>query len=228
MLFRINVVLTISLSVIHLSGQTLPEGFVFLENEIPNLMVDLRYSKDENFLGKKVEGYKSEQKAVGTLELARALRRVQKKLELQGLGLKIYDAYRPQRAVNNFIAWSRVKNDTLKKSKYYPYLPKAKLFELGFIASKSGHSRGSTVDLTLVYLSRECRGKKLDMGGNWDFFGDHSNYGFEDLNENQKQNRKKLRDVMTTSGFKPYEKEWWHFTLINEPYPNKYFDFTVE
>lgn len=228
MLFRINVVLTISLSVIHLSGQTLPEGFVFLENEIPNLMVDLRYSKDENFLGKKVEGYKSEQKAVGTLELARALRRVQKKLELQGLGLKIYDAYRPQRAVNNFIAWSRVKNDTLKKSKYYPYLPKAKLFELGFIASKSGHSRGSTVDLTLVYLSRECRGKKLDMGGNWDFFGDLSNYGFEDLNKNQKQNRKKLRDIMTTSGFKPYEKEWWHFTLINEPYPNKYFDFTVE
>ena len=228
MLFRINVVLTISLSVIHLSGQTLPEGFVFLENEIPNLMVDLRYSKDENFLGKKVEGYKSEQKAVGTLELARALRRVQKKLELQGLGLKIYDAYRPQRAVNNFIAWSRVQNDTLKKSKYYPYLPKAKLFELGFIASKSGHSRGSTVDLTLVYLSRECRGKKLDMGGNWDFFGDLSNYGFEDLNKNQKQNRKKLRDVMTTSGFKPYEKEWWHFTLINEPYPNKYFDFTVE
>ena len=228
MLFRINVVLIISMSFIHLSGQTLPEGFVFLENEIPNLIVDLRYSKDDNFLGKKVEGYKSGQKAIGTLELAKALKRVQKKLESEGLGLKIYDAYRPQRAVNNFIAWSRVKNDTLKKSKYYPYLSKAKLFELGFIASKSGHSRGSTVDLTLVCLSRECRGKKLDMGGSWDFFGDLSNYGFEDLNKNQKQNRKKLRDVMTTSGFKPYEKEWWHFTLINEPYPNKYFDFTVE
>ena len=228
MLFRINVVLVISISFIHLSGQTLPEGFVFLENEIPNLIVDLRYSKDDNFLGKKVKGYKSGQKAIGTLELAKALKRVQKKLNSQGLGLKIYDAYRPQRAVNNFITWSRVKNDTIKKSKYYPYLPKDKLFELGFIASKSGHSRGSTVDLTLVYLSRECRGKKLDMGGSWDFFGDLSNYGFEDLNKNQKQNRKKLRDVMTTSGFKPYEKEWWHFTLINEPYPNKYFDFTVE
>ena len=228
MLFRINVVLVISISFINLSGQTLPEGFVFLENEIPNLIVDLRYSKDDNFMGKKVEGYKSGQKAIGTLELANALKQVQKNLKSQGLGLKIYDAYRPQRAVNNFIAWSRVKNDTIKKSKYYPYLPKAKLFELGFIASKSGHSRGSTVDLTLVYLSRECRGKKLDMGGSWDFFGDLSNYGFEDLNKNQKQNRKKLRDVMTTSGFKPYEKEWWHFTLINEPYPNKYFDFTVE
>ena len=228
MLFRINVVLIISMSFIHLSGQTLPEGFVFLENEIPNLIVDLRYSKDDNFMGKKVEGYKIGQKAIGTLELANALKQVQKNLKSQGLGLKIYDAYRPQRAVNNFIAWSRVKNDTIKKSKYYPYLPKAKLFELGFIASKSGHSRGSTVDLTLVYLSRECRGKKLDMGGSWDFFGDLSNYGFEDLNKNQKQNRKKLRDVMTTSGFKPYEKEWWHFTLINEPYPNKYFDFTVE
>ena len=228
MLFRINVVLVISMPFIHLSGQTLPEGFVFLENEIPNLIVDLRYSKDDNFLGKKVEGYKSGQKAIGTLELAKALRRVQKKLKPQGLGLKIFDAYRPQRAVNNFITWSRVKNDTIKKSKYYPYLPKSKLFELGFIASKSGHSRGSTVDLTLVYLSRECRGKKLDMGGSWDFFGDLSNYGFQDLNKNQKRNRKKLRDVMTTSGFKPYEKEWWHFTLINEPYPNKYFDFTVE
>ncbi len=228
MLFRINVVLIISMSFIHLSGQTLPEGFVFLENEIPNLIVDLRYSKDDNFMGKKFEGYKSGQKAIGTLELANALKQVQKNLKSQGLGLKIYDAYRPQRAVNNFIAWSRVKNDTLKKSKYYPYLPKAKLFELGFIASKSGHSRGSTVDLTLVYLSRECRGKKLDMGGNWDFFGDLSNYGFQDLNKNQIQNRKKLRDVMTTFGFKPYDKEWWHFTLINEPYPNKYFDFTVE
>ena len=228
MLFRINVVLVISISFINLSGQTLPEGFVFLENEIPNLIVDLRYSKDDNFLGKKVEGYKSGQKTIGTLELANALKQVQKKLKSQGLGLKIYDAYRPQRAVNNFIAWSRVKNDTIKKSKYYPYLPKAKLFELGFIASKSGHSRGSTVDLTLVYLSRECRGKKLDMGGNWDFFGDLSNYGFQDLNKNQIQNRKKLRDVMTTFGFKPYDKEWWHFTLINEPYPNKYFDFTVE
>ena len=228
MLFKINVVLITTMSFIYLGGQTLPQGFVFLENEIPNLIVDLRYSKDDNFLGKKVEGYKSGQKAIGTLELAKALRRVQKKLKSQGLGLKIFDAYRPQRAVNNFITWSRVKNDTIKKSIYYPYLPKAKLFELGFIASKSGHSRGSTVDLTLVYLSRECRGKRLDMGGNWDFFGDLSNYGFEDLNKNQKQNRKKLRDVMTTSGFKPYDKEWWHFTLINEPYPNKYFDFTVE
>ena len=228
MLFKINVVLITTMSFIYLGGQTLPQGFVFLENEIPNLIVDLRYSKDDNFLGKKVEGYKSGQKAIGTLELAKALRRVQKKLKSQGLGLKIFDAYRPQRAVNNFITWSRVKNDTIKKSKYYPYLSKAKLFELGFIASKSGHSRGSTVDLTLVYLSRECRGKRLDMGGNWDFFGDLSNYGFEDLNKNQKQNRKKLRDVMTTSGFKPYDKEWWHFTLINEPYPNKYFDFTVE
>ena len=228
MLFRINVVLVIPISFINLSGQTLPEGFVFLENEIPNLIVDLRYSKDDNFLGKKVEGYKSGQKAIGTLELANALKQVQKNLKSQGLGLKIYDAYRPQRAVNNFIAWSRVKNDTIKKSKYYPYLPKAKLFELGFIASKSGHSRGSTVDLTLVCLSRECRGERLDMGGNWDFFGDRSNYGFEDLNKNQKQNRKKLRDVMTSYGFKPYDKEWWHFTLINEPYPNKYFDFTVE
>ena len=228
MLFKINVVLITSMSFIYLGGQTLPEGFVFLENEIPNLIVDLRYSKDDNFLGKKVEGYKSGQKAIGTLELAKALRRVQKKLKPQGLGLKIFDAYRPQRAVNNFITWSRVKNDTIKKSKYYPYLPKSKLFELGFIASKSGHTRGSTVDLTLVYLSRECRGKRLDMGGNWDFFGNISNYGFEDLNKNQKQNRKKLRDVMTAYGFKPYDKEWWHFTLINEPYPNKYFDFTVE
>jgi len=152
---------------------------------------------------------------------------VQEKLKPLGLGLKIFDAYRPQRAVNDFINWSKHPKDTLTKSIYYPKLAKDQLFDLGYIASRSGHSRGSTVDLTLIYLEGEKKGLVLDMGGVWDFFGIQSNYYFEGVSKQQKSNRKLLRETMKVAGFLPYDEEWWHFTLKEEPFPNLYFDFIV-
>ncbi|MFL2597162.1 MAG: M15 family metallopeptidase, partial [Flavobacteriaceae bacterium] len=166
------------------------------------------------------------QKIVGTYHLAKALQKVQIKLKKEGLGLKLFDAYRPQQAVDDFIQWSKISSDTLAKEKYYPNIPKDSLFNYGYIASKSGHSRGSTIDLTLIYLFGEKRGQELDMGGYWDYFGKNSNYNFDLLSKKQKDNRRKLRNTMILNGFLPYEKEWWHFTLKNEPFSDKYFDFT--
>ena len=157
--------------------------------------------------------------------MAQALKKAQSKLKAEGLGLKIFDAYRPQRAVDDFFEWSQRPEDTLTKANYYPQLPKDRLFEMGYIAMKSGHSRGSTVDLTLVYLDGKKKGEALDMGGNWDNFGVRSHYDFNPLTPIQKENRKLLREVLLQNGFKPYEKEWWHFTLMQEPFPDLYFDF---
>ncbi|MEK9612406.1 MAG: M15 family metallopeptidase [Flavobacteriaceae bacterium] len=202
----------------------LPKGFVFLNDAIPELVVDLRYATPENFMGRPVEGY-SHSKIIGTLPLAEALTKVQKQLSTKKLGLKVFDAYRPQRAVDDFIRWSKVSSDTLKKNEYYPQLHKDSLFKLGYIASKSGHSRGSTVDLTLIYTTGKDKGIELDMGGSWDFFGNRSHFAFKEITPIQKANRTLLKTVMLEMGFVPYEKEWWHFTLQNEPYPNTYFDF---
>ena len=206
--------------------QKLPEGFVFLSDEIPELIVELRYASKDNFMGREIKGYRIGQKIVGTYHLAKALQKVQIKLKKEGLGLKLFDAYRPQKAVDDFIQWSKILSDTLAKEKYYPNIPKDSLFSYGYIASKSGHSRGSTIDLTLIYLIGKKRGQELDMGGDWDYFGKNSNYNFKLISKKQKNNRKKLRNIMTLYGFSPYEKEWWHFTLKNEPFPDKYFDFT--
>ena len=206
-------------------AQELTKGFTYLENHIPNLKVELRYATTDNFMGRIVQGYRPNQKVIGTLALAKALKKVQKQLATRDLGLKIFDAYRPQRAVNDFIEWSKHPQDTLTKQKYYPKLVKNRLFKLGFIAEKSGHSRGSTVDLTLVYRSGSKKGKALDMGSSWDFFGIISHYNYKSITSTQKENRKLLREVMISAGFVPYEKEWWHFTLQKEPFYHTYFDF---
>lgn len=225
MRFRNKGFLFISLFSWSLFGQTLPEGFVFLKEQISDLEVSLRYATTDNFTGRIVNGYHPKQKVIGTAALAQALKKAQSKLKAEGLGLKIFDAYRPQRAVDDFVQWSQRPKDTLTKANYYPQLPKDRLFEMGYIAMKSGHSRGSTVDLTLVYLEGKKKGKTLDMGGNWDYFGVRSHYDFNPLTSIQKENRKLLREVLLQNGFKPYEKEWWHFTLIQEPFPDLYFDF---
>ena len=177
-------------------------------------------------MGRRVKAYYSDI-AIGSIALAKQLKKVQAELKPMGFGIKIFDAYRPQTAVNDFIKWSEIPNDTISKKEYYPNLKKNTLFDLGFISKKSGHSRGSTVDLTLIYLGKDKKGKELDMGSSWDFFGDISNYDSPKINEIQKLNRKLLRDVMISNGFIPYEKEWWHFTLINEPFPNTYYDFSI-
>ncbi len=205
----------------------LPDEFINLQKVDSTLQVELRYASSNNFMGRKVKGY-TFQKAYGTKGLANALLKVQNKLAQQGLGLKIYDAYRPQRAVDNFVAWAEQTEDTLQKEKYYPKIAKKNLFQEGYIARKSGHSRGSTVDLTLIYIEGPQKNKELDMGGSWDYFGERSHYAYTHISDAQKANRKRLRTLMIASGFKPYEKEWWHFTLANEPFPNTYFDFIPE
>ena len=207
-------------------AQELPENFVLIKELIPSIVIEMRYDTNNNFTGRPIPGYGSRQ-AVITIATANALKKVQKELNKLGLGLKIFDAYRPQKAVNHFMKWSDQPSDTIMKNKYYPNLKKNTLFDLGYIASKSGHTRGSTIDLTLLYVSGPEKGKEVDMGSVWDLFGARSGYGYEAISIIQKANRKLLRELMVAHKFLPYDKEWWHFSLNNEPYPDTYFDFIV-
>lgn len=202
----------------------LPSGFVYLDEVIPEAQYQIRYYGKYNFTGSPVSGYKAPL-AITTSKAANALKKVSDALSAKGYILRIYDAYRPQKAVNRFVAWSLDPSDIKNKALYYPELDKRNLFKLGFISRKSGHSRGSTIDLTLAY---QKTGTLVDMGSPYDFFGDISYYNTSLVNTAQHQNRKILKDAMVRQGFKPYAKEWWHFTLINEPYPATYFDFNVE
>ena len=209
-----------------LLAQKLPENFVLVKDFVPSIAIEMRYSTNNNFTGRPIPGYGSRE-AVITIATASALKKVQKELNKLGLGLKIFDAYRPQKAVNYFIKWSDHPSDTIMKKKYYPNLKKKDLFNLGYIASKSGHTRGSTVDVTLLYVSGPDKGKEVDMGSVWDLFGVRSGYGYEAISIIQKANRRLLRELMIAHEFLTYDKEWWHFSLKNEPYPNTYFDFIV-
>lgn len=208
---------------LNLSAQ-LPKGFVYVKDEIPNIQIELRYFSDNNFVGQRIDGYQKEV-LILSKEATDALKLVQLELNKKGLGLKIYDGYRPQRAVNHFYKWALDVNDTLMKQQFYPNELKQNLFKKGYIASKSGHTRGSTLDVTLIDLKT---GTALDMGFSYDFFGQESWVVFDELIVKQKENRSQLQKAMLTHGFKNYPQEWWHFTLINEPYPDTYFDFVVE
>jgi len=202
----------------------LPEGFVYAKIEIPNIEVDLQYCGDNNFVGEIIDGYHANV-AIITTQTAAALKLVQAELAKQNLSIKIYDAYRPQRAVNHFVRWAKVVNDTLMKKQFYPRVDKKNLFRDGYIASKSRHSSGSTLDVTLVNLKT---GEVLDMGSPYDFFGSESWVENKNLTKVQSKNRKTLQEVMLNNGFRNYAQEWWHFTLRGEPYRNQYFDFLVE
>ncbi|PYE80071.1 D-Ala-D-Ala dipeptidase VanX [Winogradskyella epiphytica] len=204
--------------------QELPEGFVYAKSVIPDLDVELRYFSQNNFVGDTIDGYKANRLIV-TKGTAEKLKLVQEELQSQNLCLKVYDGYRPQRAVNHFIRWARVLDDTLQKSEFYPRVEKKNLFKSGYIASRSGHSRGSTVDLTIIDGQT---GEALDMGSPYDFFGKESWIEHDGLTEEQKQNRQLLQKVMLKHNFRNYPKEWWHFTLRWEPFPKTYFDFEVE
>ncbi|WGH76558.1 M15 family metallopeptidase [Tenacibaculum tangerinum] len=212
------------LSFLAIHSQNLPEGFSYINEVSPTIQSELRYCHDNNFIGTSVNGYE-EDVLIATTSTAKALKRVQDELATQKLGLKIYDAYRPQTAVNHFVTWARVMNDTLMKQHYYPEVNKRHLFKLGYISSKSGHSRGSTVDLTIINLET---GKELDMGSPYDFFGSSSHISYQNLTEKQKKNRQLLQTIMRKHGFRSYSKEWWHFTLRNEPFPKTFFDFPVK
>ena len=203
--------------------KNLHKDFVYIKEQIPDIKLDIRYAGSNNFIGKPVNSY---QKPVGILSkpATEALEKVQNDLMSQGYCLKIFDAYRPQTAVNHFIEWARNPADTLTKAKFYPEVAKKDLFQLGYIASKSGHSRGSTIDLTIMDAKT---GKELDMGSGYDFFGDISHHNTDKITKEQKANRSLLKRIMIKNGFRPYPEEWWHYTLRNEPYLETYFDFPV-
>lgn len=203
----------------------LPSGFIYLDQVSPTIVTQLRYFTSNNFVGRPVQGYVANRTIV-TEPTAVALSNVQKELNAYGLGLLIFDAYRPQQAVNNFVVWAEDTADTKTKSQYYPNVDKRDLFKEGYIAEKSGHSRGSTVDLTIVQLGNSV--KQLDMGSSFDYFGPQSWPDYANISPQQKANRLLLRTIMMKYGFVPYEKEWWHFTLKDEPFPDTYFDFLVQ
>ena len=202
----------------------LPDGFVYVKQQIPSIQSELRYFSGNNFIGKPIKGYNKDVCILST-QATRALKKVQKELISFNLSLKIYDAYRPQRAVNHFIAWARDLNDTIKKQEYYPEVDKKDLFKDQYIATKSRHSSGSTLDVTLVDMNT---GDELNMGTPYDYFGPQSWIHFMRLTTQQKANRLLLQSIMTKHGFRPYPWEWWHFTLRGEPFKDQHFDFPVE
>ena len=200
-----------------------PSGFVLLSDYVPGIVQEIRYFSTYNFVGDRIDGYE-EPCAILTAEAARALKSVSNEMNVQGYRLKIFDAYRPARAVKHFVLWGIEDQDIRMKPYFYPELEKQELFVKGYIAKLSSHSRGSTVDLTLLDMKT---GKELDMGGPFDFFSDVSHPDYKGITEEQFDNRMILQNVMVRNGFKPIDCEWWHFTLVDEPYPETYFDFPV-
>ena len=197
--------------------------FALITDVVPDAILEIRYFSTYNFIGNRIPGYE-EPVAILSKEAAAALQLVSADLKAKGYRLKIYDAYRPQRAVDHFVRWGKALEDTRMKSCFYPEVDKKNLFRDGYIDARSGHSRGSTVDLTIINMQT---GKEVDMGGVFDYFGELSHPSYTNITEEQKANRKILADAMIARGFKPLDTEWWHFTLKDEPYPNKYFDFKV-
>ena len=228
-------------------SQEIPDGFIEIHEVIPNIILDLRYYTNHNFLGIRVDGYEAENCYI-TKAAADSLLKVQAELKKFNLSLKVYDAYRPQRAVNHFVRWAKDLSDTLTKKEFYPTLDKSRLFVDGFIAERSGHSRGSTIDLTIVPIPLpyqpefdindqcECfessdkrfKDNSLDMGTGFDCFHPLSHPENDNVSAQQRANRMLLKSLMDKFGFKGIPEEWWHFTLRNEPYPNTYFDFIIE
>lgn len=198
-------------------------GFVVLCEYIPEIIQEIRYFTTYNFVGRRVDGY-YEPYALATKEMADSLKSVSDELLGKGYRLRIFDTYRPDIAVKHFVRWAKDLGDTLTKVSFYPELNKNVLFKLDYISSRSGHSRGSTVDLTLFDIKS---GKDLDMGGTFDYFGELSHPDYKDITPEQKANRTLLREAMLRHGFRPLYSEWWHFTLKNEPYPETYFSFPV-
>jgi D-alanyl-D-alanine dipeptidase len=202
---------------------TMPEDFVYISDIVPGVHLDIRYYGTNNFVCTRIEGYEAPV-AILSQPAAFALKKANEAFMAQGYAIRIFDAYRPQTAVNHFIRWAENPADTQTKTAYYPHLDKSSLFTRGYIATRSSHSRGSTVDLTLI----DCKtGKELDMGSSFDFFDPVSRHGAAQLTAEQIANREILSTIMKANGFKAFSWEWWHYTLENEPYPDSYFDFVV-
>ena len=200
-----------------------PSDFVLLSDYVPAVIQEIRYFSTYNFIGDRIDGYE-EPCALLTKEAARALRTVSNELLVQGYRLKVFDAYRPSSAVKHFVLWGLEDQDVRMKPYFYPDLQKQELFERGYIASQSSHSRGSTVDLTLLDMKT---GKEADMGGPFDLFSEVSHPDYRGITDEQYENRMILQHAMVRNGFLPLDCEWWHFMLKDEPYPDTYFEFPV-
>ena len=198
-------------------------GFVSVSEAAPDVILEIRYYSTFNFIGDRIDGY-LQPIALLTKEAAARLKEAGDELAKKGYRLKVFDAYRPQTAVDHFMRWANDLGDTRMKKHFYPDLDKSVLIPEGYIARRSGHSRGSTVDLTLFDMETQ---KETDMGSPFDFFGEKSHPGYRGITEKQYQNRMLLRETMLRHGFRPLSEEWWHFTLIGEPYPDTYFTFPV-
>ena len=224
-----------------------PDDFVSLHDEVPSIVIEMRYITHHNFIGRPIKGYR-QRLCIVTGVTADALRKAQKAVRRKGYTLKVYDCYRPQRAVDDFVAWGKRLDDQRMKGEFYPHVDKRNVFKDGYIAAKSGHSRGSTIDLTLVRRPpakqehyhrgdrlRSCtkprrvrfRDNSIDMGTGYDCFDTKSHPFSPHVTAKQRANRLILRRAMLAAGFKGLNTEWWHFTLRDEPYPDRYFDFPI-
>ena len=201
---------------------SLPNGFVYLDEALPGVFWDAKYATDDNFTGSVVPGYRVN-RVVGSRELADALRVAHKTARAKGYELFLFDGYRPTRAVSAFMRWAASPEDGKTRAAHYPNLTRDRLIPEGYVAERSGHSRGGVIDLTLCLPD----GQKLDMGGEFDLMDPRSHHG-ADVPPKAQKNRLLLKDIMETSGFESYEAEWWHYRLCREPYPDTAFDFPIE
>lgn len=199
------------------------DGFAYVDDVVSGVRWDAKYATWDNFTGKPVDGYLAN-RIVGTDALCAALDSAQQKAESLGFGLLLWDGYRPQRAVDCFLRWAEQPDDSRTKARYHPNITKADMFEKGYVAAKSGHTRGSTVDLTIYELAT---GELAAMGGDHDLMDEISHHGAEHITAAEARNRQQLRSLMEACGFRHYDYEWWHYTLKNEPYPDTYFDFPI-
>ena len=197
--------------------------FVLLSDYVPGIVQEIRYYSTYNFIGDRIDGYE-EPIALLTKEAARALKEVSNLANVRGYRLKVFDAYRPANAVRQFVLWGVEDLDQRMKTFFYPDLEKQALFKLGYIASQSSHSRGSTIDLTLLDMAT---GKEADMGSPFDYFSEKSHPDYKGVTDEQFENRMLLKNLMEKGGFLPIDCEWWHFTLKDEPFPDIYFEFPV-
>ena len=198
-------------------------AFVLLSDYVPSIIQEIRYFSTYNFIGDRINFYE-QPCAIITKQAARALRTISNELNVMGYKMKVFDAYRPAGAVRHFVMWGIEDTDIRMKEYFYPDLEKQELFSKGYVASKSSHSRGSTIDLTLFDMKT---GKEVDMGSPFDMFSEVSHPGYKGITDEQYRNRMVLRNVMIRNGFEPIDCEWWHFTLKDEPFPDTYFEFPV-
>lgn len=199
------------------------DDFVYIDALVPGIRWDAKYATWDNFTGRPVDGYLAN-RIVGTRSLCAALAQANEKAASRGFGLLLWDGYRPQRAVDCFIRWSEQPEDGRTKLRHYPHIDRAEMVKHGYVAAKSGHSRGSTVDLTLYHLAT---GELASMGGDHDLMDPISRHRARGITQTETESREHLRSIMEDCGFDRYDCEWWHYTLRNEPYPDVYFDFPI-